>query len=153
MNDYTYEDIKVGMNISFEKEITTDMEDMFRAITGDENPLHKDDDFAKSNSDGRFPRHVTFGMLTASLCSTVAGMYLPGKNSLIHSFDEISFKTDSFSTFIVFTVDFEYEDFAYSIKGESSILLSELFAALNIEQDLSAVTSAAWEERADSIKC
>ena len=30
-------------------------------------------------------------MLTASLYSTVAGMYLPGKYSLIHSFDEISF--------------------------------------------------------------
>jgi len=30
-------------------------------------------------------------MLTASFYSTVAGMYLPGKYSLIHSFDEISF--------------------------------------------------------------
>ena len=30
-------------------------------------------------------------MLTASLYSTIAGMYLPGKYSLIHSFDEISF--------------------------------------------------------------
>lgn len=109
MNDYTYEDIKVGMNISFEKEITTDMEDMFRAITGDENPLHKDDDFAKSNSDGRFPRHVTFGMLTASLCSTVAGMYLPGKNSLIHSFDEISFKKPVF-TGDVLTVEAKVTD-------------------------------------------
>jgi len=31
-------------------------------------------------------------MLTASLYSTIAGMYLPGKYSLIHSFDELSFK-------------------------------------------------------------
>ena len=30
-------------------------------------------------------------MLTASFYSTVAGLYLPGKYSLIHSFDEISF--------------------------------------------------------------
>ena len=30
-------------------------------------------------------------MLTASLYSTVAGMYLPGKYSLIHSFEELSF--------------------------------------------------------------
>ena len=35
--------------------------------------------------------HAAFGMLTASFYSTVAGMYLPGKYSLIHSFDEISF--------------------------------------------------------------
>ena len=42
-------------------------------------------------SKGNFKGHVAFGMLTASLYSTVAGMYLPGKYSLIHSFDEISF--------------------------------------------------------------
>ena len=30
-------------------------------------------------------------MLTASLYSTLAGMYLPGKYSLIHSFEELSF--------------------------------------------------------------
>lgn len=34
--------------------------------------------------------HVTFGMLTASFLSTMAGMYLPGMYSLIHSV-EISF--------------------------------------------------------------
>lgn len=31
-------------------------------------------------------------MLTASLYSTLAGVYLPGKYSLIHSIDNISFK-------------------------------------------------------------
>ena len=34
---------------------------------------------------------ATFGMLTASLYSTMAGMYLPGKYSLIHSFEELAF--------------------------------------------------------------
>ena len=42
-------------------------------------------------SGGNFKGHAAFGMLTASFYSTVAGMYLPGKYSLIHSFDEISF--------------------------------------------------------------
>ncbi|MFT2536397.1 MaoC/PaaZ C-terminal domain-containing protein, partial [Escherichia coli] len=41
--------------------------------------------------EGKFPGHVTFGMLTASFYSTLAGMYLPGKYSLIHSFEELSF--------------------------------------------------------------
>lgn len=36
---------------------------------------------------GRLPGHVTFGMLTASLLSRLAGVYLPGKYSLIHSVD------------------------------------------------------------------
>ena len=91
MNEYTIEEIQVGMSASFKKQITKEMEDSFRVITGDENPLHKEDDFALEISGGNFKGHAAFGMLTASFYSTVAGMYLPGKYSLIHSFDEISF--------------------------------------------------------------
>ena len=91
MNEYTIEEIQVGMSASFKKLITKEMEDSFRVITGDENPLHKVDDFALEISGGNFKGHAAFGMLTASFYSTVAGMYLPGKYSLIHSFDEISF--------------------------------------------------------------
>ena len=90
MNEYTFDEIEVGMSASFKKLITKEMEDSFRVITGDENPLHKDDEFASVVSGGRFKCHVVFGMLTASFYSTVAGLYLPGKYSLIHSFDEIS---------------------------------------------------------------
>lgn len=91
MNEYTIEEIQVGMSASFKKLITKEMEDSFRVITGDENQLHKEDDFALEISGGNFKGHAAFGMLTASFYSTVAGMYLPGKYSLIHSFDEISF--------------------------------------------------------------
>ena len=91
MNEYTIEEIQVGMSASFKKLITKEMEDSFRVITGDENPLHKEDDFALEISGGNFKGHAAFGMLSASFYSTVAGMYLPGKYSLIHSFDEISF--------------------------------------------------------------
>ena len=91
MKEYTNEEIQVGMSASFKKLITKEMEDSFRVITGDENPLHKEDDFALEISGGNFKGHAAFGMLTASFYSTVAGMYLPGKYSLIHSFDEISF--------------------------------------------------------------
>lgn len=96
MNEYKFSDITVGMKESFERTITEDMENKFREISGDENPLHKSDDFALNvgavNGKNRFEKHVCFGMLTASLYSTMAGMYLPGKYSLIHSLEEISFK-------------------------------------------------------------
>lgn len=85
MNTYTFADIQEGMTISFTKEITNQMEDLFREISGDENPLHKDDDYALEI--GGYKQHVSFGMLTASLYSTVAGVYLPGKYSLIHSME------------------------------------------------------------------
>ncbi len=78
MNEYTIERIQVGMSASFKKLITKEMEDSFRMITGDENPLHKDDSFALEISGGNFKGHAAFGMLTASFYSTVAGMYLPG---------------------------------------------------------------------------
>lgn len=91
MNEYTLSEIQVGMKASFQREITLDMENRFREISGDENPLHQDDAFAGEISGGKFQSHVAFGMLTASLYSTIAGMYLPGKYSLIHSLEELSF--------------------------------------------------------------
>lgn len=96
MNEYVFDEIEVGMQASFKKKITKEMEDAFRQISGDENPLHKDNEFAREISEGKFQSHAVFGMLTASLYSTVAGMYLPGKYSLIHSFEEISFMNPVF---------------------------------------------------------
>ena len=97
MKKYTFDELYVGQTESFTKEMTTEMEDMFRRITGDENPLHRDDGYAREVGNGKFPSHVTFGMLTASLYSTLAGMYLPGKYSLIHSFEKLDFKKPVFA--------------------------------------------------------
>ena len=91
MNELTLDQIEIGTEASFKRVITAQMEDSFRTLSGDENPLHKDDDFAREVSSGKMKQHVSFGMLTASLYSTIAGMYLPGKYSLIHSFEELSF--------------------------------------------------------------
>lgn len=84
LNTYRYNDIKIGLSHSFERIITKDMESSFREITGDQNPMHIDDEYAKEHS---YSEHIMFGMLTASFYSTLAGMYLPGKYSLIHSID------------------------------------------------------------------
>ena len=92
MNEYRYKEITVGQTESFTHTVTSESEDKFRSITGDLNPLHKDDEFATEAGKGKFSGHISHGMLTASLLSTMAGMYLPGKYSLIHSIDNISFK-------------------------------------------------------------
>lgn len=81
MNDLSYEEIKVGHKESFSVTVTEEMMDKFLAITGDVNPLHNDEDYAKSAG---HPGRVVYGMLSASLLSTLAGVYLPGKRSLIH---------------------------------------------------------------------
>lgn len=97
MKEYTFDQLEIGQTATFSRRITVEMENAFREISGDENPLHCDDDFAQNASDGKFSRHVAFGMLTASMYSTMAGMHLPGKYSLIHSLDNISFQQPVFA--------------------------------------------------------
>ena len=81
MNEYTYEEISIGQKESFTVTVTQEMMDSFLAITGDINPLHNDQDYAVSKG---HPQRVVYGMLTGSFLSTLAGVYLPGKRSLIH---------------------------------------------------------------------
>ena len=82
MNHYTFEEIKTGIEEQFSVTITEQMMQQFREMTGDVNPLHCDETFAKEKG---FGGKVAYGMLTASFLSTMAGVYLPGENSLIQS--------------------------------------------------------------------
>lgn len=88
MNTYTYDEINIGMKESFTVTVTEEERDKFREITGDINPLHNDSEYAKSMGHDRC---VAYGMLTAAYLSTLAGVYMPGKNSLIQK-TEVSFR-------------------------------------------------------------
>ena len=51
-----------------------------------------------------------------------------------------AFDTDDFSQFVLsYTVDFYYGEYEYHLEGEGEILLSNLFALLDIEQDITNV--------------
>ena len=82
MKQYRFEDIYVGLKEEFQVTVTEDMLKAFCSITGDVNPLHTDAEFAKGKG---YKSKVAYGMLTASFLSTLAGVYLPGERSLIHS--------------------------------------------------------------------
>ena len=82
MNQYRFEDIYVGLKEEFQVTVTEDMLIQFCQMTGDVNPLHSDGAFAKEKG---YESKVAYGMLTASFLSTLAGVYLPGERSLIHS--------------------------------------------------------------------
>ncbi len=84
MKEYLYDECVLGLTESFETTITEDMLDKFRDISGDVNPLHNDEEFAKEKG---FAGRVTYGMLTASFLSTLVGVYLPGKYCLIQEVD------------------------------------------------------------------
>ena len=64
MNHLTYEDLNVGQSAAFTREDTAEMMQQFRAVSGDNNPLHVSSDFARDHG---FSDRVVYGMLTASI--------------------------------------------------------------------------------------
>ena len=84
MNEYRWSDLKVGLDAQFETTIGEDAMRRFVEISGDVNPLHMDDAFARNRG---FPGRVVFGMLASSFYSKLVGVYLPGKFALLHGID------------------------------------------------------------------
>ncbi|MFZ4762474.1 MAG: MaoC family dehydratase [Alphaproteobacteria bacterium] len=77
-NEYTqdkFPEYKVGQSASFAKIITDADLILFAGLSGDTNPLHFDESFAKTTF---FQGRITHGLLTAALISTVLGTKLPG---------------------------------------------------------------------------
>ena len=73
------EDIEVGMSRGLRKVIEDADLEMFGRISGDRNPVHFDDDYAR---DTIFGGRIAHGMLTASLISAVIGEQLPGHGTI-----------------------------------------------------------------------
>ena len=73
------EDIAVGMSRSLRKVIEDVDLEMFGRVSGDRNPVHFDDDYAR---DTIFGGRIAHGMLTASLISAVIGEQLPGHGTI-----------------------------------------------------------------------
>ena len=70
---------KVGDSAEITKTIEQADIDAFAEVTGDHNPVHVDEEFAKTT---RFRRRIAHGMLTASLISSVLANKLPGEGSV-----------------------------------------------------------------------
>ena len=71
--------MKVGDSAEITKTIEQLDIDAFARVTGDHNPVHVDEEFAKTT---RFGRRIAHGMLTASLISAVLANKLPGEGSV-----------------------------------------------------------------------
>lgn len=80
MNKYKLADLSVGMKEQFEVVVDESMMTQFLALSGDENPLHCDEEYArKSGMKGR----VVYGLLHSSFYSRLVGVNLPGKFCLL----------------------------------------------------------------------
>jgi 3-hydroxybutyryl-CoA dehydratase len=76
------EEIDEGMTAVFSKTVTEADIVLFAGITGDTNPVHLDEEFAKPTM---FKGRIAHGMLTAGFVSTVFGTKLPGPGCIYMS--------------------------------------------------------------------
>lgn len=79
MDFLDFETVGIGETRTLRKHVSEDDVAAFVALTGDTNPLHVDDGFARQTS---FQERVVHGMLGASYVSTVIGTQLPGPGAL-----------------------------------------------------------------------
>ena len=79
---YYIEDLKPGMSESYTRTVTEADVDLFGAVTGDMNPLHFNEEYAKTTV---FKGRIAHGMLTTSYLSTVLGTKMPGTGSIFVS--------------------------------------------------------------------
>lgn len=75
LNGYRFDELKTGMSAVYSRTITdTDLRN-FSGVTGDTNPMHLNEEYAKNTF---FKDRIVHGFLTAGLLSTVIGTKLPG---------------------------------------------------------------------------
>ena len=74
-----FEDLTIGMRESIMKTVMANDVVGFATLSGDHNPVHLSDHFARKT---RFGGRIAHGLYTASLISAVLGMRLPGPGAV-----------------------------------------------------------------------
>jgi len=72
-------DLKLGQSSSFTKQITNKDVLLFAEVSGDDNPVHVNEEFAQTTM---FKGRIVHGALVASLFSKVLGTQLPGMGTI-----------------------------------------------------------------------
>jgi 3-hydroxybutyryl-CoA dehydratase len=83
----TIEELQVGDTAKFSKTVSESDVYLFAGVTGDLNPAHVNEAYAK---DTFFKTRIVHGMLSASFISTVIGTMLPGPGT-VYMRQEVSF--------------------------------------------------------------
>ncbi len=79
MNGYDVEDLQTGMQATFSKTITEADIVLFAAVSGDNNAMHVNEEFAATT---RFGGRIAHGFLTASVISAAVANRLPGPGTI-----------------------------------------------------------------------
>jgi 3-hydroxybutyryl-CoA dehydratase len=87
MNGKTIDELNVGDNAQVSKTVSETDIYLFAGITGDFNPAHVDEEYARRTF---FGTRIAHGMLTAGFISAVLGCQLPGPGA-VYLRQEVSF--------------------------------------------------------------
>lgn len=74
-----FDDLYVGLSYTMVKAFTTNEVEHFALLSQDNNPVHLEDEYAKSSI---FKDKIVHGFLTASLFSAIIGTKMPGNGSI-----------------------------------------------------------------------
>lgn len=88
MKGKTIDELAVGQSAAFTKTISESDVYLYAGITGDFNPAHVNETYAR---DTAFKTRIAHGMLTAGLISNVLGNQLPGPGT-IYMQQQLSFR-------------------------------------------------------------
>jgi len=75
LSNFTIDELVIGQKASFCKHVTEQDVVLFAAVSGDVNPVHLDEAFAKET---RFGGRIAHGMLSGAVISAALAMELPG---------------------------------------------------------------------------
>jgi 3-hydroxybutyryl-CoA dehydratase len=79
LNGYDIEDLRPGMQATYSKTITEADIVLFAAVSGDNNAVHTNEEFAATT---RFGGRIAHGFLTASVISAAVANRLPGPGAV-----------------------------------------------------------------------
>lgn len=79
---YFIEDLSVGQSEKFTKTVTEKEIELFAEVSGDDNPVHLDAEYAAGTM---FGERIAHGMLSAGFISAVIGTRLPGPGAIYMS--------------------------------------------------------------------
>jgi 3-hydroxybutyryl-CoA dehydratase len=79
MNGLFLEDLEIGRSAMFGRTVTDADIAAFAGVSGDTNPIHLHDGFARTT---RFGQRIAHGMLSGSFISAVIGTKLPGPGAV-----------------------------------------------------------------------
>ena len=82
MKTTKYEDLKMGQSAEVVHTVTENDIQTFGDLSGDYNPLHFNEEWAKGTM---FGGRIAHGLLTAAFVSTAIGMHLPGPGTIYMS--------------------------------------------------------------------